>query len=154
MKLNEKSFWKATTRNECTAHTHIEPNIAFERDAPISGAPVGHRTEALPPSTSKMHSAMKTIYLSIPCRTIAIACMCLMACWQSSFAAPEQGMLQGQSGDVYRRAQGGRWIVSLHGSRGFATDDLAIWHPLLKGRDVGLICVQWWIGTDDSPQSY
>lgn len=35
-----------------------------------------------------------------------------------------------------------RWIVSLHGSRGFATDDLAIWYPSLKGRDVGLISVQ------------
>lgn len=47
-----------------------------------------------------------------------------------------------------------RWIVSLHGSRGFATDDLAIWYPSLKGRDVGLISVQWWIGADNSPRSY
>lgn len=135
-----------------------------------------------------MHSTMKTIYLSIPCRAIAIACMCLVLSWQSSFAATEQGMLQGQAGDVYRRAQGGRWfadaaklapdvlptsdgqsfivawrapgtnpkrwIVSLHGSRGFATDDLALWYPSLKGRDVGLISVQWWIGADDSPRSY
>ena len=46
------------------------------------------------------------------------------------------------------------WIVSLHGSRGYATDDLAIWYPALKGRDVGLLCVQWWIGMDDSTRSY
>jgi hypothetical protein len=47
-----------------------------------------------------------------------------------------------------------RWIVSLHGSRGFATDDLAIWYPSLKDRDVGLLSLQWWIGTDDSTGSY
>lgn len=46
------------------------------------------------------------------------------------------------------------WIVSLHGSRGFATDDLAIWYPHLKNRDVGLISVQWWIGADDTTKSY
>jgi len=63
----------------------------------------------------------------------------------------------GQSFVVAWRAPGTnpkRWIVSLHGSRGFATDDLAIWYPSLKDRDVGLISVQWWIGTDDSPRSY
>lgn len=47
-----------------------------------------------------------------------------------------------------------RWIVSLHGSRGFATDDLAIWSPSLEGRDLGIVCLQWWIGTDDSTSSY
>ncbi len=47
-----------------------------------------------------------------------------------------------------------RWIVSLHGTHGFATDDLAIWYPHLKNRDVGLISVQWWTGTDDTPRSY
>lgn len=47
-----------------------------------------------------------------------------------------------------------RWIVSLHGTRGFATDDLAIWYPHLKDRDVGLVAVQWWIGPDDTPKSY
>ena len=46
------------------------------------------------------------------------------------------------------------WIVSLHGSQGFATDDLAIWYPHLKNRDVGLVSVQWWIGTDDTTKSY
>lgn len=47
-----------------------------------------------------------------------------------------------------------RWIVSLHGSHGFATDDLAIWYPNIKDRDVGLISLQWWIGTDDTNKSY
>ena len=43
-----------------------------------------------------------------------------------------------------------RWIVSLHGAgfpaKGFATDDLAVWYPHLKDRDVGLGCLQWWLG--------
>lgn len=47
-----------------------------------------------------------------------------------------------------------RWIVSMHGSRGFATDDLAIWHPHLKGRDVGLVCIQWWFGEGDTSAAY
>lgn len=114
--------------------------------------------------------------------------MISMLAWQPGLAAPEQGMLQGRSEDVYRRAQGGRWfadaarlraeilptsdqqsfvvawkapgtmpkqwVVSLHGSRGFATDDLALWYPSLKDRELGLLCVQWWIGTDDSTRSY
>ena len=46
------------------------------------------------------------------------------------------------------------WIVSLPGSHGFATDDLAIWSPHLKGRDVGLVCMQWWLGSGDTPASY
>lgn len=46
------------------------------------------------------------------------------------------------------------WIVSLHGSAGFATDDLAIWHPHVKNRDVGVICVQWWLGEGDKLASY
>jgi hypothetical protein len=47
-----------------------------------------------------------------------------------------------------------RWIVSLHGSDGYATDDLAIWHPHLKGRDIGVVCVQWWLGSGDGAASY
>lgn len=63
----------------------------------------------------------------------------------------------GQSFIVVWRASGKpppRWIVSLPGSRGFATDDLSIWHRHLKDRDVGLISVQWWLGGDDTPRSY
>lgn len=121
-------------------------------------------------------------------RTLAATCTLSLLVWQPSLAAPDQEMLQGQSGEVYRRAQGGRWfadaaklspevlptsdhqsfvvawkapgtnpkqwVVSLHGSHGFATDDLAIWYPSLKDRNLGLLCVQWWIGTDDSTRSY
>jgi len=47
-----------------------------------------------------------------------------------------------------------RWIVSLHGKQGFATDDLAIWHRHVKDRDVGLVCMQWWLGSDNEPASY
>lgn len=47
-----------------------------------------------------------------------------------------------------------RWIVSLHGTQGFATDDFAIWHPHLKDRDVGLVCAQWWLGAGDAPTAY
>jgi hypothetical protein len=51
-----------------------------------------------------------------------------------------------------------RWIVTLHGSRGFATDDLGIWSRSLQGRassyDVGVIALQWWFGPDDSTRSY
>ena len=47
-----------------------------------------------------------------------------------------------------------RWIVSLPGMEGFATDDLAIWSRHLKGRDVGLVSLQWWLGVDNSTASY
>lgn len=63
----------------------------------------------------------------------------------------------GQSFIVVWKATGKNpkhWIVSLHGSQGFATDDLAIWYPHLKNSDVGLVSVQWWIGTDDTTKSY
>jgi hypothetical protein len=46
------------------------------------------------------------------------------------------------------------WIVSLPGREGFATDDLAIWSPHLKGREVGLVSVQWWLGRDNARDSY
>lgn len=59
-----------------------------------------------------------------------------LAAWKPAGAAPK------------------RWIVSLHGSHGFATDDLALWHSALKDREVGLLCLQWWIGNDDSMSSY
>ncbi|HEU4391345.1 MAG TPA: hypothetical protein VFV34_26335 [Blastocatellia bacterium] len=47
-----------------------------------------------------------------------------------------------------------RWIVSLHGTQGYATDDLAVRYPYLKDRDVGLVSVQWWLGAGDSPAAY
>jgi hypothetical protein len=47
-----------------------------------------------------------------------------------------------------------RWIVSLHGSEGFAMDDLAIWHPHIKDREIGLLCLQWWSGRGDDTRAY
>ncbi len=46
------------------------------------------------------------------------------------------------------------WIVSLPGRAGFAPDDLAIWSPHLRGRNVGLVSLQWWIGPGDDRASY
>lgn len=43
-----------------------------------------------------------------------------------------------------------QWIAPLHGSDGFATDDLALWYPSVKGRDIGMVCVQWWLGAAES----
>ena len=51
-----------------------------------------------------------------------------------------------------------RWIVSLHGAghpaKGFATDDLAIWHRHLAGREVGLVSLQWWMGTGSEAKDF
>jgi hypothetical protein len=114
------------------------------------------------------------------------ALIVVLLCWNSVLGA--QLTLSGNSADVYRRAQNGRWfadsskldpvimptsdgqsflvvwkpsakepkqwIVSLHGTKGFATDDLAIWYPHLKNQTLGLISVQWWIGADDTTKSY
>ncbi|CAG0999706.1 hypothetical protein BURK2_02917 [Burkholderiales bacterium] len=119
---------------------------------------------------------------------IAAAFSALVFALPLGFAAQDPQGLPGQSAEVYRRAQAGRWfaeaaklrpeifptadqqsfvvawkapgthpkhwIVSLHGSRGYATDDLALWYPTLKDRDLGFLGAQWWIGTDDSARSY
>ncbi len=42
------------------------------------------------------------------------------------------------------------WIVSLHGHDSFATNDLVAWAQHLKGKHIGLISLQWWMGTDDN----
>lgn len=60
---------------------------------------------------------------------------------------------------VYRASKAPtRWIASLHGAgkpaRGFATDDLVAWSPHLRGRDVGIICLQWWKGTGDRTEDF
>lgn len=47
-----------------------------------------------------------------------------------------------------------RWIVSLTGKHGLATKDLLIWSRYLQGKDIGLITLQWWMGTGDGPRSY
>ena len=47
-----------------------------------------------------------------------------------------------------------RWLVSLHGSGGYATDDFAIWHQYLKSKDIGIMCLQWWHGTGNGTSDY
>ena len=47
-----------------------------------------------------------------------------------------------------------QWIVSLPGTGGYATRDLAVWQPHLQGRDVGLVVVQWWLGRGDTTRDY
>jgi len=47
-----------------------------------------------------------------------------------------------------------KWVVSLHGSRGFATDDLAIWSGQVESRELGFVCLQWWLGTGDRMSDY
>ena len=47
-----------------------------------------------------------------------------------------------------------KWIVSLHGQQGFATDDLAIWNRHVQDRAVGLLCVQWWLGGGNDTKDY
>lgn len=47
-----------------------------------------------------------------------------------------------------------RWIISIPGREGFATDDLAIWSKHLAGRDVGLVSMQWWLGGDNERDAY
>lgn len=47
-----------------------------------------------------------------------------------------------------------KWIISLPGTQGYATRDLQIWAPHLRGRDVGVITLQWWMGTGDKTADY
>ena len=59
---------------------------------------------------------------------------------------------------VWQNERPKRWIASLHGAgrpaKGYASDDLAIWYPHLEEQDVGLICLQWWLGTGDGPEDF
>lgn len=47
-----------------------------------------------------------------------------------------------------------KWVVSLHGSHGFATDDLAIWSGQVESRALGFLCLQWWLGSGDRTSDY
>lgn len=47
-----------------------------------------------------------------------------------------------------------QWIVSLPGSKGFATDEFALWSRTLAGMGIGLVEVQWWLGTGDRTEDY
>lgn len=47
-----------------------------------------------------------------------------------------------------------KWIVTMHGSHGFATDDLALWSKQVVGREVGIITLQWWLGSGERTEDY
>lgn len=47
-----------------------------------------------------------------------------------------------------------RWLVSLPGTHGNALRDFAVWSPYVKGRGIGVITVQWWLGQGDATRDY
>ena len=47
-----------------------------------------------------------------------------------------------------------RWIVAVHGTGGFATDQLAVWSAHLKGREIGVVSIQWWFGKNGPGDYY
>lgn len=46
------------------------------------------------------------------------------------------------------------WIVTLHGSRSWAHDELVIWQPLAASRQLGIIALQWWFGGGERTEDY
>lgn len=50
------------------------------------------------------------------------------------------------------------WMVTLHGAgnpaKGFATDDFSTWFPYVKDRDIGVISLQWWLGTGSTTADF
>ena len=115
--------------------------------------------------------------------------LCIFVVLASLRLATAQAPLTGQSAELFKLAQGGKfysaaatlhpdylptsdgrsflavwrakgsaapkhWIVSLHGTRGFATDDLALWSKHLASRDIGIVCLQWWFGQDNEREAY
>lgn len=79
--------------------------------------------------------------------------------WFKSIAKVNYDLLPTSNGDsfivVWKPVKTPKhWLVSLHGSGGYATDDFAIWHQFLKGKDIGVMCVQWWHGTGNGTSDY
>jgi hypothetical protein len=52
------------------------------------------------------------------------------------------------------RSQPKHWLVTLHGSFGLAPDDLAFWHRSIRDRDIGIVALQWWIGSGNNSADY
>jgi hypothetical protein len=46
------------------------------------------------------------------------------------------------------------WVVVLPDAKGWAQEEVALWHPVLVRRQVGIIAAQWWFGTGDGPAHY
>ncbi len=48
-----------------------------------------------------------------------------------------------------------KWVVSMPGTKGYATHDFFVWSLALNGRnDVGFISIQWWLGKNDGMRDY
>lgn len=46
------------------------------------------------------------------------------------------------------------WIVSLHGSGGWAHDEMVLWQPFAQERRLGIIALQWWFGGGQQNDDY
>lgn len=46
------------------------------------------------------------------------------------------------------------WIVSMPGTHGVVMDEFALWSKSVRGRKIGLIEVQWWLGSGDRTEDY
>ncbi len=46
------------------------------------------------------------------------------------------------------------WIVTLHGSGGWAHDEIVAWRPHAQPRGLGIVALQWWSGAGAQPEDY
>lgn len=46
------------------------------------------------------------------------------------------------------------WLVALAGTSGLATREMSVWHPHVKGRGIGLVTLQWWLGRSNATSDY
>lgn len=46
------------------------------------------------------------------------------------------------------------WIVTLHGSGGWAHDEIELWRPHAETRALGIVALQWWSGVGAGPGDY
>ena len=46
------------------------------------------------------------------------------------------------------------WVVVLPDAKGWAQEEIALWHPTLVRKSVGIVAMQWWYGTGDGPVHY
>ncbi len=46
------------------------------------------------------------------------------------------------------------WIVTLHGSGSWAHDEIVLWQPFARQRQLGIIALQWWFGGGQMNDDY
>jgi hypothetical protein len=46
------------------------------------------------------------------------------------------------------------WVVVLPDAKGWAQEEIALWHPTLVRKSIGIVAMQWWYGTGDGPVHY